>query len=83
MRLVEPTRSRVYSVFWRWRQRPEEQEYDLAVPATTVERAIAKVKKTALEEYAGSRADIIIDAVELRDPEDRVSRWLKRIQRAT
>lgn len=66
MSKVIPTRNRVYAVFWRWRHRPDEQEYNLEVKASTVERAIGKVKKEVLEEFVGTRADILIDAVELR-----------------
>jgi hypothetical protein len=67
MRPLEPVKDRHYNVFYRWRGRPDDQQYSLGVAATTVERAISKVKKEQLEEYSGTRADILIDHVELID----------------
>jgi hypothetical protein len=66
VKLIAPVRNRIYAVFFRWRFDPDNQLYNLEVPATTVERAIAKVKKEQLEEFVGTKADIIIDSVELR-----------------
>jgi hypothetical protein len=66
MQRISPTRNRIYAVFYHWRHRPEEQEYDLEVRATTAERAIAKVKTYLLEQFVGTKADIVIDTVELR-----------------
>ena len=63
---VIPRRNRVYSVFWHFSTLPDQQEYNLAVQASSVERAISKVKRELLDEYAVTRREIVVDAVELK-----------------
>lgn len=65
MRVI-PREHRVYAVYWHFSGLPDSQEYNLAVPASTVERAISKVKREVMADHAVNRREIVIDAVELR-----------------